>query len=278
MNVYTNAPIYSSTDGNAVTELQKELKGKTSAEIKALKEAEKQRIKQERLTDRAKLKAERDARLKQQKEQRQQRRADRKAKRNAKRLFRLRTKEGKEKIYYPLTRLRRNKNNQIVKVYPDGKETIVKQENVITTTTTEITPQGPKTVTVELDKTEVAQALNVAYSQVTAELLQVKKAEIPKDQAPVAATETKTTGFESVVAVEITPENVVVDNQGNEVLATDTQDVQEKEVDVVVENQEKNDEKPKGLSLGAKIAIGVVSALLLTGIGYMIYRTVKSKK
>ena len=55
-------------------------------------------------------------------------------------------------------------------------------------------------------------------------------------------------------------------------------DVQTQEVDVVDENKTKNDEKPKGLSLTAKIVIGVVSAGLLAGIGYMIYRTVKSKK
>ena len=277
MNVITNAPIYSSADGD-LPGLQAELKGKTPEQIKALKDAEKQRVKQERLTDRAKLKEERDARLKQQKEQRQQRRADRKAKRNAKKLLRLKNKEGKEKIYYPLTRLRRNKNNQLVKVYPDGKETIVKPENVVTTTTTNITPQGPQTVTIELDKNEVAQALNVAPSQVTTELLQVKKAEIPTTQAPVQAQETKTTGFENVVAVEVTPENVVTDSQGNDVLVTETQDVQTQEVDVVDENKTKNDEKPKGLSLTAKIVIGVVSAGLLAGIGYMIYRTVKSKK
>lgn len=278
MNVITNAPIYSSADGNVMTDLQNELKGKTPEQIKALKDAEKQRIKQERLTDRAKLKAERDARLKQQKEQRQQRRADRKAKRNAKKLLRLRGKEGKEKIYYPLTRLRRNKNNQLVKVYPDGKETIVKPENVVTTTTTNITPQGPKTVTVELDKNEVAQALNVAPSQVTPELLQVKKAEIPTNQAPVQANETKTSQFENVLAVEVTPENVVTDAQGNDVLATETQDVQSKEIDVVDENKTKNDEQPKGLSLTTKIVIGVVSVGLLSVVGYMIYRTAQSKK
>jgi hypothetical protein len=277
MNVYTNAPIYSNAPGD-LSDLQKDLKGKTPEEIKALKDAEKQRIKQERLTDRAKLKAERDARLQQQKEQRQQRRADRKAKRNAKRLLRLKNKEGKEKIYYPLTRLRRNKNNQIVKVYPDGKETIIKPENVVVVTTQEITPTGVRTVTSELDKNEVAQALNIKPEQVTAELVQVKTTEIKKEDAPVQTNETKTTKFENVLAVEVTPENIVTDNQGNDVLATDTQNTQEQEVDVQVENQEKNDEKPKGLSLGAKIAIGVVSALLLTGIGYMIYRTVKSKK
>jgi hypothetical protein len=277
MNVITNAPIYSNTDGNVLTDLQNQLKGKTPQEIKALKDAEKQRIKQERLTDRAKLKAERDARLIQQKEQRQLRRADRKAKRNAKRLLRLRNKEGKEKIYYPLTRLRRNKNNQIVKVYPDGKETIIKPENVVVITTQEISPTGIKSVTTELDKNEVAQALNISANQVTAELAQVKITEIKKEDAPVQANETKTSKFENVVAVEVTPENVVTDNQGNDVLATDTQNTQEKEVDVAEENKETKGEEPKGLSLTVKIVIGVVSVTLLSGIAYMIYQTAKSK-
>lgn len=278
MNVITNAPIYSSVEGNVLTDLQNQLKGKTPQEIKALKDAEKQRIKQEKLTDRAKLKAERDARLTQQKADRQQRRADRKAKRNAKRLIRLKNKEGKEKIYYPLTRLRRNKNNQIVKVYPDGKETIIKPENVVVVTTQEITSTGGvKSVTSEFDKNEVAQALNIPVNQVTAELVQVKTTEIKKEDAPLQANETKTTKFENVLAVEITPENVVTDNQGNDVLATDTQNTQEQEVDVAEENKEKKGEEPKGLSLTVKIVIGVVSVALLSGIAYMIYRTAKSK-
>ena len=277
MNVITNAPIYSNLEGNVLTDLQNQLKGKTPQEIKALKDAEKQRIKQERLTDRAKLKAERDARLTQQKADRQQRRADRKAKRNAKRLLRLKNKEGKEKIYYPLTRLRRNKNNQIVKVYPDGKETIIKPENVVVVTTQEITPTGVKSVTSEFDKNEVAQALNIPVNQVTPELVQIKTTEIKQEDAPVQANETKTTKVENVVAVEITPENVVTDNQGNDVLATDTQNTQEKEVDVAEENKEIKGEEPKGLSLTVKIVIGVVSVALLSGIAYMIYRTAKSK-
>jgi hypothetical protein len=277
MKVITNAPIYSSADAKTYEATVTEVKGKSKEEVKALKDAEKARIKQQRLQDRTKLKEERDSRLAQKKQERQTRRADRKAKRNAKRLLRLRDKTGKEKIFYPLTRLRRNQKNQIVKVYPDGTETIVKQENVVSITTQEITPSGPKSVTTELDKTEVAKALNVAPSQVTPELVQVKTTEIKKEEAPVQAQETKTTQFENVVAVEITPENVVTDAQGNDVLATETQDVTATDVNLVDENKKNNDEESKGLSLTAKIAIGVVSATLLGIIGYMIYKTSKSK-
>lgn len=273
MNVITNAPIYSGVD--ALTTYG-EVKGKTPEEVKALKDAERARIKQEKLQDRAKLKEERDARLAQKKQERQARRADRKAKRNAKKLLRLRDKTGKEKILYPLTRLRRNKDNKLVKVYPDGKETIVKEENTVSITVTENTATGQVAKTETFDKAEVAAALNIPKESVTPQVLQEKKVEVDKKDAPIQANETKITGFENVVAVEVKPEDVVVDNSGNEVLTTETQDSATQEIDVVDENKLKNEEQPKGLSLGVKIAIGVGLTVVLAGIGYMIYRASKN--
>ena len=260
MNVITSRPIYSNAGG---------------AEEKALRDAERLRIKNERLADREKLKAERDARLASGKLERQTNRTNRKANRNAKRLLRLKNKQGREQILYPLTRLRRNKENKLVKVYPDGTETIVKPEMVVQVKTVEITPAGPVTKIVEVDKAEVAEALKVPVETITPIFMEEKKIEIPVTQAPIQAEETKVTGLENVIAVEIKPEDIVTDPNGNDFVSTQTTGAEEPIVDVVDVNI---NEVKTGMSVGLKIGIGVGIVVVLGLVGYMIYRSSKGNK
>ena len=243
MNVITSRPIYSNAGG---------------AEEKALRDAERLRIKNERLADREKLKAERDARLASGKLERQTNRTNRKANRNAKRLLRLKNKQGREQILYPLTRLRRNKENKLVQVK-----------------TVEITPAGPVTKIVEVDKAEVAEALKVPVETITPIFIEERKIEIPVTQAPIQAEETKVTGLENVIAVEIKPEDIVTDPNGNDFVSTQTTGPEEPIVDVVDNNI--NEVKTE-MSVGLKIGIGVGIVVVLGLVGYMIYRSSKGNK
>ena len=199
-------------------------------------------------------------------------RKNRKAKRNAKKLLRLKNKQGKELILFPLTRLRRNKDNKLVKTYPDGTETIVKPEMAVQITTIESTPTGPVKKVIEVDKAEVAEVLQVPINTVTPQMIEQKKIEVPIAQAPIQAQETKTTGTENVVGITIDPGNVTTDENGVSYASTQTQGQEEPIADVIDGN---TTEEKKGMSLGLKIGIGVGIVVILGVAGYLIYRSTK---
>ena len=202
-------------------------------------------------------------------------RKNRKAKRNAKKLLRLKNKQGKEVILFPLTRLRRNKDNKLVKTYPDGTETIVKPEMAVQITTIEPTPAGNVTKVIEVDKAEVAEVLQVPINTVTPQLIEQKKIEIPVSQAPIQAQETKTVGTENVVGITIDPGNVTTDENGVSYASTQTQNQEEPIQDVV----DGTKEDKQGMSLPVKIGIGVAVITVVGVIGYFIYKsTSKGKK
>jgi len=202
-------------------------------------------------------------------------RKNRKAKRNAKKLLRLKNKQGKEVILFPLTRLRRNKDNKLVKTYPDGTETIVKPEMAVQITTIEPTPTGNVTKVIEVDKAEVAEVLQVPINTVTPQLIEQKKIELPVSQAPIQAQETKTIGTENVVGITIDPGNVTTDENGISYASTQTQNQEEPIKDVV----DSTKEEKVGMSLGLKIGIGAGVIVVLGVIGYFIYKsTSKGKK
>ena len=199
-------------------------------------------------------------------------RKNRKAKRNAKKLLRLKNKQGKELILFPLTRLRRNKDNKLVKTYPDGTETIVKPEMAVQITTIESTPTGPVKKVIEVDKAEVAEVLQVPINTVTPQMIEQKKIEVPIAQAPIQAQETKTIGTENVVGITIDPGNVTTDENGVSYASTQTQGQEEPIADVIDGN---TTEEKKGMSLGLKIGIGVGIVVILGVAGYLIYRSTK---
>lgn len=285
MNVITSRPIYSNADAKMDKALI-DVSGKSKQEIQALKEAERTRVKSERVTDRANLKAERDANLAAKKSnrvearttrktERIEARSNRKAKRNAKKLLRLRNKQGKEQILFPLTRLRRNKDNKLVKTYPDGTETIVKPEMAVKVTTIEPTPTGNVTKVIEVDKAEVAEVLQVPIETVTPQLIEQKKVEVPVAQAPIQAQETKTIGTENVIGITMDPGNVTTDENGVSYASTQTQNQEEPIADVVDTN---TTEEKKGMSLGVKIGIGVGIAAIIGTVVYFIYKSTKKAK
>ena len=287
MNVITSRPMYYSAEGPLPTagvpktdrenkqlfkgrfaksgddKAKKQLfKGRfaKSEEDKAKKSKEREGNKATRVSDRKEAKAERVVN-----------REKRKAKRNAKKVLRLKDKTGRERILFPLTRLRKNKDGKSVKANPDGSETIVKPENVVTVSTIENTPTGPVKKTIEVDKVEVAEVLKVPIETVTPALIEQKKVEVPAGQAPVQAQETKVTGNENVMTVEIKESDIVADLNGVEYVSTQTQNEEEADVDVTDEK----DKGKKGMSTTTKVIIVVGTVTVIALVVFAIYKSRK---
>lgn len=188
---------------------------------------------------------------------RKQARKDKKAKRNSKRIVLFKKKDGSERFFFPLSKLKLGK-----KKYKDGSEDSIAQKDQIKITT----PSGE---TATVDKKEVAKAMGVDPSAVTQADVQKAVTVIPPTvvQDQKVNTEVGQPVSEPVIAIEVPEKNVESASDGELYIASDLQDTKEPTKDV------KDEEK--GLSKTQKIVLwsGVGVATLI--VGYLIYKAVK---
>lgn len=193
------------------------------------------------------------------KEARFQRRQDKKAKKNAKKLVLIKT-QGRERYFFPLSRIRLGK-----KKYKDGTTADVKTADQITITT----PSGEVAT---FDKNEIAKAMGTSANAVTKESLQLYLFPVPKpisDEQGLSK-ELAQDPNEKVYSLE-TPENLLeTGNDGELYLSQDLQNTNEPEKDV------KDEEK--GLSKTQKIVLWTAGAVVLGIVGYIIYKSVTKSK
>jgi hypothetical protein len=223
MDVTSEKIIYSYADARAVnlkvlaqemgtmekSKLESILKTLNRAQIQELKRLEQQRVKTERLSDRASLKAEKKANKTSFVQKIQEKRATKRASRNAKKLLKLKDKTGKEKVMYPLTRLKR-KNNQFVKSNPDGTETIVPKENVIET------PKGEV-----YDKMEIQKVTSIPLQNLTPLVVESSITYVPSAQAPEQAQQTFTPPSENIPFVGVDQSKIGTDGNGDAFMNSD---------------------------------------------------------
>ena len=144
------------------------------------------------------------------KTKRTENRSERRAKRNSKKLLRI-EKRGGKKFFYPLTQIFSKK-----KKYKDGTSIDIPSDNVVTVKTA----SGK---TAELDKVEIAKALNIPESQVTSAKVQEVVVNVPASTAGSAASETSTPAGDPVLAIEVKDADVTVTDDGSAYLSADTQ-------------------------------------------------------
>lgn len=137
-------------------------------------------------------------------------RSKRRAKRNSKKLLRIENRGGK-KFFYPLTQLFAKK-----KKYKDGTSIEIPKENIVAIKTT----SGK---TAELDKVEIAKALNIPVNQLTEQKIQEVVVNVPAATAGSAASETSTPSGDPVLAIEVKDADVTVTDDGSAYLSADTQ-------------------------------------------------------
>jgi hypothetical protein len=187
-------------------------------------------------------------------------RADRKAKRNSKRIVLFKKKDGSERFFFPLTKLKFGK-----KKYKDGTENSVPEKDQVKVTT----PTGE---TATVDKKEVAKAMGVDPNTITQADVQKAVTVIPPTvvQEQGVNTEVNQAPTEPVISIEVPEQNVSATADGELYVASDVQDIKEETKDVK--------EEEKGLTKTQKIvlwsAVGVATLL----IGYVIYKQVIKNK
>ena len=203
INVETTRPVYSSFNADKVSTRKTKAENKLAENQKTL----------------AATKAKRDAGEKLTKEERKafgkasvgQAFNKRKAKRNAKKLLRV-SKPGGTKFFYPLTQLfgKKKKNK-------DGTTTDIAPENSVVV-------KNSAGKTTELDKVELAKALDIPVSQVTPAKVQEVVVNVPAATAgSVTASETSTPAGEPVLAIEVKDANVTIADDGSAYLSSETQ-------------------------------------------------------
>jgi hypothetical protein len=271
MNVITNRPVYSEPTSNccgmsnADGDLKNMAKDYLSAQKTSRKSSRTDTVKnilndrttanQTRRDNRATKRTDRQVNRSSRKEARFTRRQDRKAKRNSKKLALIKV-QGKEKYFFPLSRVRLGK-----KTYKDGTTAEVKTADQITITT----PTGEVAT---FDKNEIAKAMGISANAVTQESLRLFLYPIPKQVTDEQGINKELGGDtkEQVYSVPPPEDKIETANDGELYLSQDVQDTSETEKDV------KDEEK--GLTKTQKIvlwsAVGVATLL----IGYVIYKSV----
>lgn len=189
--------------------------------------------------------------------QRTEKRSERRAKRNSKKLIRI-EKRGSKKFFYPLTQILGKK-----KKYKDGTSIEIPKENLVVIKTT----SGK---TAELDKVEIAKALNIPVSQLTDQKIQEVVVNVPAATAGSAASETSTPVGEAVLAIEVKDADVTVTDDGSAYLSADTQ--LPGETKNVAEDDEAAQKKMK---IGKVI---LISGIVIVAVGTILYFVSKSSK
>ncbi len=246
MNVITERPIYSFATGEKPKKVKKErpAKSKTQPKRTPKTKEEKEQLKAERSEKRAERKARRKA--------------------NVKRLFKFFDRSGKKRTFFPLTRLRKNKDGKLVKPQPDGSELIVEKSDYVTVMVKETPTSAP--VAQEFEKKEIATALNVNESAVYPTLVESTLIAVPTSQAPSSAIETKTQPTESVIALPVDETKIVSTDEGD-FLANDTQLFDDLNLAKEQEKKPATDEsKEKKTNVWSIVAIASGVAILL-GLG-----------
>ena len=189
-----------------------------------------------------------------------QARADKKAKRNSKPVVVLKNKNGTERFFFPLTKLKFGK-----KKYKDGAETTIPEKDQVKVTT----PSGE---TATVDKKEVAKAMGVDPSTITQADVQKAVTVIPPTvvQEQGVNTQVNQPASEPVISIEVPEQNVTSTGDGEVYVATDVQDVKEETKDV--KDEEKVLSKTQKVVLWS--AVGIATLL----IGYVIYKQVTKNK
>ena len=189
-----------------------------------------------------------------------QARADKKAKRNSKPVVVLKNKNGTERFFFPLTKLKFGK-----KKYKDGAETTIPEKDQVKVTT----PSGE---TATVDKKEVAKAMGVDPSTITQADVQKAVTVIPPTvvQEQGVNTQVNQPASEPVISIEVPEQNVTSTGDGEVYVATDVQDVKEETKDV------KDEEK--GLSKTQKVVLWSAVGIATLLIGYVIYKQVTKNK
>jgi len=211
-------------------------------------EAKRQKRQQNRQTRRSEKKKARD---------------DKKPKKNAKKLGFFKRKDGSEGYLFPISKLFAGK-----KKYKDGKEEVVSDEDRLKITTS-------KGESLEVDKEEIANVLQVDKKDVTQEMAQSRITIVPETIVNQQSLnkEVLQSPQETLIAVEVPDENVTSTFDGDLYLNKNVQDVNEKEKDVADEEKES-----RGLTKTQKIVvysvIGVGAIILVT---YFISRTLNKK-
>ena len=192
MEVITQRPIYYNVEGdNKPTREQAE---KTAREKREARRQEREKNKTPKTE-----KPEKVGLTREQKQQgRATRRAERKANRIAKRLIKVK-KEGKDKFFYPLTRVRNGKKKNA-----DNTVTEVKAENIVT-----IPNVG------DFDKMEILKATKIDFVNITPETVLKQSTMITPTANPGSATESDTQPTENIVAIEVPQDKITIADDGN---------------------------------------------------------------
>lgn len=193
------------------------------------------------------------------KSNRLQKKSDKKPKRNAKQILVKKDKTGKERFYFPLSKLFK-KDGKWFKRTKDNKVVAVDAINVVTTTKADGT-------TVTVDKNEVAKATGMPVNAVTPLAVQKIVTPIPQTDADTktSGAETGTPVTEPVVALEVPEAKVEMTGDGNVFLETDTQDVKEPTKDASDKPEMSKTQKTILWSVGI-VAVGVIA--------YAVYRSI----
>ena len=193
------------------------------------------------------------------KSNRLQKKSEKKPKRNAKQILVKKDKTGRERFYFPLSKLFK-KDGKWFKRTKDNKVVAVEATNVVTTTKSDGT-------TVTVDKNEVAKATGMPVSAVTPLAVQKIVTSIPQTDADAktSGTETGTPVTEPVVTLEVPETKVEMTGDGNVFLTTDTQDVKEPTKEV--------SDKPE-MSKTQKTILWAVGIIAVGVIGYAVYRSI----
>jgi hypothetical protein len=193
------------------------------------------------------------------KSNRLQKKSEKKPKRNAKQILVKKDKTGKERFYFPLSKLFK-KDGKWFKRTKDNKVVAVEATNVVTTTKADGT-------TVTVDKNEVAKATGMPVSAVTPLAVQKIVTSIPQTDADAktSGAETGTPVTEPIVTLEVPEAKVEMTGDGNVFLEADTQDVKEPTKDA--------SDKPE-MTKTNKIILWSVGIVAVGLIGYAVYRSI----
>jgi len=181
-----------------------------------------------------------------------------KPKRNAKNILVKKDKTGKERFFYPLSKLFK-KDGKWFKRTKDKKVVEVKSTDVVTTT------KADGSVIV-VDKNEVAKATGMPVDSVTPLAVEKVVTAVPQTDtdAKTAGAETGTPPTEPVVTLEVPKEKVEMTADGNVFLEADTQKTNEPTKDA--------SDKPE-MSKTQKTILWTVGIVAIGAIAYAVYRS-----
>lgn len=250
MEVITKRPVYLNVEGDKKP--TREQAERTAREKREERRREREKNKTDKAPKSEKVNLEREKKQ----QEREKRRAERRANRTAKRLIKVK-KDGLTKFFYPLTRVRNGKKKN-----SDNSVTEVKAENIVT-----IPNVG------DFDKMEVLKATKIDFVNITPQTVLKESTLITPAANPTSATESDTKPEETIVAVEVPKEKVVLADDGNPYASGDLDREEKATDDTLIE-----DDKKSWWSKQEKTTKGLIIVGSLTIVGAIVYMIVKRNK